>query len=242
MMALFALITMCGLLLFALSSKSTGGPTEANDGKVHTVNGGALPADRPKLRESRAPLSPEEVGFAVRLATQADSLPPAATDVRGKPGAQFLYADLPRLSEANGDQRLVVVMLYDYTSDRAYQVLVNLNTEHATSTDSAADLQPPPAADEADAAVQLALESKIDLAFRSEFESSNGIPLLSPDQVSYKAGAWLYDESTPGGEKCRKHRCLQLLIRDSSGAYLDTVDFVVDLTNKSIVQLRGGNR
>lgn len=237
--ALAALLTS-GLVVFALSAQSTGSQPDTKDGKVHTVNGGKLPTDRPKLRASRAPLSPEEVGYATQLAITANSLPPGMTDVHGEPGPQFLYSDLPRIAEADGNKRLAMVMLYDYTSDRAYQVLVDLTSKQADAADSAPNLQPPPAADEADAALQIALETSVRLNFRQEFEALNGIPLLSPDQVSYKAGTWLYDETTPDGKECGTHRCLQLIVRDSSGAYLDTRDFVVDLTSKSIVKPRGG--
>lgn len=240
MLALVAIL--CGgLVSVVVSSRSVSGPTNVADGETHKVGDGDLPTSRPALRASRAPLSPAESGYAAHLATSSLG-GPQPTDVRGDKQAQVLFVDLPRLSEASSD-RVAVVMLYDYATDLASQVTVNLSTGRVLGSDSDAELQPPPAPDEADAAMRLAIESDIKLAFTREFEESNGVPLLSLDQVGYRAGAWKYVEGSRDGKQCGKHRCVQLLVQEPSGSYLDTGDFVVDLTQRSIVTLEtGGSR
>lgn len=231
---LLALLTGA-LIAIGLASQTFGEPAEQDEAAVRAVGNGDLPTKRPKLRAARAPLSAQETGYAVHLASKASEIPAGATDVRGKPGPQLLFTDLPRIAEAEGDRRLAAVMLYDYTSDRAYQVLVDLTESEVLSADSDATLQPPPAADEADAAFQLALKTDEELIFRGQFESETGVPLLSTDQVLYRAGVWTHDGTTAQGQTCGENRCVQLVVQTPSGGYLDTSDFVVDLSNKSIV-------
>lgn len=226
-----------GVVLFVVSSRSTGGPADATDGRVHKVGDGTLPTERPTLRAARAPLSPAETGYAARVAAESTQIPDGATNVRGEAGPQVLFIDLPRIAEAQGSQRLVTVMLYDYTSDRGYQLLVDLTTDEVTKAGTDPMLQPPPAADEADVALEIALASDADLTFRRQFEEANGVPLLATDQVSHKAGIWTFDESSLSGRECGKHRCVRLLVKDPSGAFFDTGDFVVDLSEKSIVSI-----
>lgn len=237
--AVAALLT--GIVItVALAARSTGDTPDPADGQFHRLDGNKFSTERPKLREARAPLSTDEIGYAVHLAATADGMPQTATDIAGNKGAQLLYADLPPLGGVKSDDRLAAVSLYDYKSDLAYQVRVNLSTGTAEKAKTDPVLQPPPVADEAAAAMQLALDPGLGLQFQTQFEQSNGLPLLSPDQVNYQAGIWTYDETTRAGKACGKHRCVQLLVRNPSGEYLDTGDFVVDLSTRTVVNLHGG--
>lgn len=235
-----SVLAACIAATVAFSARSTGSTPDPKDGQFHRVEGGELTTKRPTLRDARAPLSTEEIGYALHLAKTAERMPQATTDVQGSGHAQLLYVDLPPMGSVTSDDRLAVVMVYDYTSDRAYQVRVNLTAAEAEAADSEPQLQPPPAPDEAASAMQIAIESELALAFQSQFEQLNGLPLLSPTQVTYRAGIWTYDETTTGGKQCGEHRCVELLVRDPSGTYLDTGGFVVDLTARKVIDLDGG--
>lgn len=219
------------------SSRSSGGPVDPADGRVHRVGDGGLPTERPKLRAARAPLSPAETGYSARLAAASSEIPAGATDVRGAPGPQVLFIDLPRLAESRPGHRLVTVMLYDYTSDRGYDVQVDLTADAVTRVTTDPLLQPPPAVDEAAVALDIALASDQQLTFRHQFEEANGVPLLGASQVKNSAGIWTFDGAGPHGQQCGEHRCVRLLVQDPSGTFFDTSDFVIDLTTKSVVTI-----
>ncbi|GAA1549553.1 hypothetical protein [Nocardioides humi] len=198
------------------------------------VGDGELPTKKPKLGADRAPLSAAETGYAIHLASADASIPAGATDVLGEEGPEFLYADLPDVGE-NLTGRKVVVSLYDYTSNAAYDQLVDLGTGKVVKTTTSAEAQPPTSATEADVAMELAVGSDLGLLFKEEFEVNMGVPLIATDQVEYVAGAWVYDKTTTAGKECGKDRCAQLMVSTASGVYLNTWDFVVNLSTKTIV-------
>lgn len=235
------LISLCATLVVAAATAalviSQTGVTgaEKSDSTEFTVAGdGTLPTKRPDLGESREPLSTKETGYAIHLASTDDSIPADATDVRGEAGPQFLYAELPTDIDSTG--RKAVIVLYDYTGDRTYQQAVNLKSGEVSST-SAERLQPPPSPDEATAAITIAINTAPAPQFTRQFERSEGVPLVSADQVAYVAGAWRYDGTTTGGKECGADRCAQLIVKTTSGAYLDTGDLVVNLSTGRIVTL-----
>lgn len=210
----------------------------ANDsGKSTTfsvVGDGDLPTSKPKLGTDRAPLSTDETGYAIHVASTAGSIPSNATDVTGKSGPEFLYADLPDVGEGY-DGRKAVVSLYDYTSNTAYDQVVDLAAGKVIETTASKKAQPPTSATEADTAMKLAIESDAKLLFKSEFEDNMGVPLIDVDQVDYVAGSWVYDKTTKKAKECGEDRCAQLMVSTANGVYLNTFDFVVNLSTKSIV-------
>lgn len=198
------------------------------------VGNGKIPTKKPALGESRAALSTEETGYAIHVASTDSSVPSDATDVLGKAGPEFLFADLPEVGEKISGRK-AVVSLYDYTSNIAYNQLVDLESgKVVTSTESAA-AQPPTSATEADVAMKIAVDSNAKLAFKTEFEENMGVPLIATDQVDYVAGAWVYDKTTAKAKECGKDRCAQLMVSTASGVYLNTWDFVVNLSTHKIV-------
>lgn len=211
-----------------------------DSGKSNTfsrVGNGDLPTSKPKLGAVRDTLSADETGYAIHIASTDSSIPAGATDVLGKPGPEFLYADLPD-GDFDATTRKAVVVLYDYTSDTAFNQLVDLAAGKVTKSTTSEKLQPPTSTTEADVAVQLAISSTEKLAFKDEFEATQGVPLISPEQVDYVAGAWVYDGTTATGKECGEDRCAQLMMSTASGAYLGTVDFVVNLSTQSIVAVK----
>ncbi|MET0951653.1 MAG: hypothetical protein ABWX57_00095 [Aeromicrobium sp.] len=212
----------------------------ADSGKSNTfstVGNGDLPTSKPKLGAVRDSLSAEETGYAIHLASTDSSVPAGATDVLGKAGPEFLYADLPE-GDFDATTRQAVVVLYDYTSSTAYNQLVDLSTGTVLKSTTSDGLQPPTSTTEADVAVKMAIESTEDLAFKAEFEASEGVPLISSEQVDYVAGAWVFDGTTSTGQECGEDRCAQLMMSTAAGTYLGTVDFVVNLTTQSIVAIK----
>lgn len=208
---------------------------EKHDSSQFTVAGnGDLPTKRPDLGDSREPLSTQETGYAIHLASTDRSIPAAATNVLGESGPEFLYADVPQDVDTTG--RKAVVVLYDYTTNTAYQQTVNLKTSAVTSAHSQG-AQPPPSPEEAIAAVKLVIAADPPLPAATQFEELEGVPLVSPDQVSYVAGTWIYDKTTTGGKSCGAERCAQLIIKTPAGVYLESTNVVVNLSKRKVVAL-----
>jgi hypothetical protein len=220
---------------YVLAQQDVSATDSGTSTEFTVVGNGDLPTKKPKLGADRAPLSTEETGYAIHIASTDASIPAGATDVLGDAGPEFLYADLPDVGEQLSGRK-VIVSLYDYTSGAAYDQLVDLAAGTVVESTKSAQAQPPTSATEADVAMQLAIDSGADLMFKSEFEEGMGVPLIATDQVEYVAGAWVYDKTTTKGDTCGKERCAQLMVSTASGAYLNTWDFVVNLSTKKIVK------
>lgn len=231
-----ALVIAAVVTALAISQTWVSGAEPTDHTEFTVVGDGELPTDKPKLGDARDPLSTDETGYAIHLASTDSSIPADATNVRGKAGPQFIYADIPADVDSTG--RKAVVVLYDYTGNSVYQQLVNLKTGTITSK-RGTKVQPPPSPDESTAAVEIAITAKPTLTLAKQFEEVEGVPLVSPDQISYSAGSWVYDKTTTRGQECGTNRCIQLILKTSSGIYLDTTNLVVDLSAGHIVNLRG---
>ncbi len=234
-------VGLAAAAVFASTSwgqQSASGAGEDDIGSEFAVLGnGELPTSKPDLGAPRAPLSAEETGYAIHLAITDASIPVTATNVNGEAGVEFLYADLPEDIDSTG--RKVVVNVYDYTADKGYQQLVDLVAGKVIKSQSSAKLQAPTSTDEADAAMRIALtETPEDAPFKAEFEAAQGVPLVSLDQVEYVAGTFIFDGTTTSGRECGADRCAQLMVQSADGAFLSTWDFVVNLSDKSIVKFK----
>lgn len=214
----------------------TGAEKAADDSPFTVVGDGELPTTRPALGDSREPLSTDEAGYAIHLASTDPSIPDTATNVRGEAGPQLLYADIPD-TDVDAGGRTAIVVLYDYTHDKTYYQSVDLKTGTLRRSEAGTRLQPPTTSDEADAAIAIALGVARPPRFVAEFETSESVPLISAEQVSYVASSWVFDGTTASGAECGMDRCARLMVTTPSGAYLDTTDFVVDLSEGDIVRL-----
>jgi hypothetical protein len=234
--ALLLLVVAVVVAVLATNGRQTAsGAADEDSTSFRPVGNGSLPTSAPsELGEPREPLSAEETGYAIHLAESV--IPDGATDVYGAEGAEFLYADLPEDLEST--DRQAVTVHYDYTSGTTYQSVVDLASGDVVDTTATTGLQPPTSSDEADAAIALAIASEKKLGFMEEFESAQGVPLISPDQVTYVAGTFLFDGSTTTGQECGEDRCAQLMVQVANGGYLSTWDFVVNLSTKSIVTIK----
>lgn len=237
-------VPVVGLAAAAVIAGATWGQQPASgagEDKASTefavLGDGSLPTEKPaQLGAPRAPLSAEETGYAIHLASTDASIPATATNVRGEAGVEFLFADLPEDIESTG--RKAIVHLYDYTADKGYQQTVDLVAGKVVKSQSSKTLQAATSPDEADVAMQIALEKYADAPFKAEFEASQGVPLVSADQVEYVAGTFVFDGTTTSGQECGVERCAQLMVQAADGAYLNTWDFVVNLSDQSIVKFK----
>lgn len=188
-------------------------------------------------RDGGAPSAAATVAAAVSLARAA--LPATARDVHGGHGGELLSVDL------RGDGSADVV-LYDYAANRTHDITVR--DGEVVSDRAAARAQPPASGDEIAAAFAIALHASPELPFRATYAAQQGVPLVSADQVQVEATIWTAaDPTTPGtgaagrGSVCGLHRCVQLVVATAAGEYLDTTDFVVDLSAGRVLRLRGAS-
>ncbi|WP_300680459.1 hypothetical protein [Nocardioides sp.] len=213
----------------------TGSTTPTSASTAFAVVRGPLPTTPPRLRAARAPLSTDERGYAVRLAL--GTLPPTSRDVDGQAGAEVLLADLP-LVPTERSRRLVEVVLYDYTDNTTRQATVDLSSGTVASTHSARGVQLPPTPAETGIALQTALSATPHPRFVAEYRSLTHTPLVTAEQVhaiglTWRSTAAALDTTVSGA--CASHRCVRLQIDLPSGRYLDTSDFVVDLTVRRLI-------
>ena len=192
---------------------------------------------KPDLGAPRDPLSPDELSYAIHLASTDGSVPDDVTSVDGSDAPQVLSVDI-----ANGDVdatgRLVDVYLFDYTSNQTFLQRVDLAAGSVEST-SKAGVQPPPTPDEVDYAFGVFLgDAAASAAVRAEYTSVAGGELESIDQLAVTGGAFVPDAGTLGAEACAIDRCVEMQFRVPGGGYLDTTAFVVDLSTESVIGIK----
>ncbi|WP_157525312.1 hypothetical protein [Microbacterium yannicii] len=197
----------------------------------------AVVTDKPALGAARDPLSPDELSYALHLATTDASVPEDVTSVDGSDAPQVLSIDVTTRDVDVAD-RIVDVVLYDYSSNQTLVQAVNLSGGTVESS-SKQGVQPPPSADEIDYAFAVFLESTdASAAVRTEFQSITGDELTSIDQLGVSGGAFVPDASSIGGEACAIDRCVEMQFRIPGGGYLDTTGFVVDLSTRAVIGIR----
>ncbi len=226
--------------LTLLPSLAQPGPEQSTSSSgFHPVGAtGALPKHVPRLQSPDAPPSTAERGYAIYLAQQA--MPTGSRDVLGNPGGEVLGADLPPLGDRSSRRR-IAVSIYDYSTDRLNETLIDLTNKAVVRSREVSGLQLPPTVAETSVATQLALAANPSPAFSNEYLSVTGAPLVAAEQVKTIAGVWSStnhaDETSGRAQACGENRCLQLLFALPSGQYLSTFDFVVDLSSRTVISL-----
>jgi len=203
--------TRAAVAAIAIATVTAGGATLAVDGHGNTAS------------------AAETVTQAVSLARTA--LPESARDVQGKSGGELLSVDL------RGDGS-ALVMLYDYASGLAHQVTVDAG--RVSSDVSAPRTRPPASGDETAAAFGIALRASHPLPFTTTFAQQQGVPLVSADQVKVDAEPWM-PSADDAASACTSDRCMQLRIATAAGEYLDTSDFVVDLSTRHVFHVKSAS-
>lgn len=210
------------------------GATGAEATETHEVS---VVTDKPALGAARDALSQDELSYALHLATTDGSLPDDVTSVDGSDAPQVLSIDVAT-RDVDQTDRVVDVVLYDYTSDKTFLQSVNLTTASIESS-SSEGVQPPPSADEVDFAFSVFLDDAAASAtVREEFAAITGDALASIDQLGVSGGSFVPDAGSLGGEACATDRCVEMQFRIPGGGYLDTTGFVVDLSTRSVIGIR----
>ncbi|UUU23805.1 hypothetical protein [Streptomyces sp. DSM 40750] len=159
-------------------------------------------------------------------------------DVRGHDGdPQFLTADVPE--SAGADDRLVTLLFYDYRDDRTVKKTVDLTAGRVVRTESATGVQPQPAGPEAREALRVPLNSPVGDGVRQDFRAATGGSLL--DDRKPRVQRLTYDtppsRSEELADRAGAHRCVRLFTRVAGGPWIDTRQFVIDLSDRTAHRL-----
>lgn len=183
------------------------------------------------------PLTEEEVDRARAIALSHDT-PLHALTVRRTPGAEYLDADLVEPADPSATApRRVEILSYDYGHDRLVKQTVDLSTGTVERTDTATGVQPPPSADETRQAAALLIKDPLGKGLRTDFTAATkGQTLTSPDQLRLRGMSFDTDEQSapPGLDKCGHNRCVRLFTQVRNGPWIDTTDYVVDLSDHTV--------
>ena len=225
-----AAVIVGGFLAIPAVSGATAG-ADSSSSEVSVVT------DKPAIGAPRDPLSQDELSYALHLATEDGSIPDDVTSVDGSEAPQVLSIDVATRDVDSGE-RIVDVVLYDYTSNKTFLQAVNLSAGSVASS-SSEGVQPPPSTDEIDYAFGVFLEdAAASAAVRAEFAAVTGDELASADQLRVSGGSFVPDASTRGGEACMLDRCVEMQFRVPGGGYLDTASFVVDLSTRTVIGIQ----
>jgi len=220
-------------------SDTTAGATPASStGQSGTGGNAVTENDAPQGTQTGiGPLTKAEVDRARTIATTAlqHGTPRGLRTAEGAQGAEYLDTDLVDTPDATADApRRVEVLFYDYGHDQVVKQTVNLATGTVEHTDTATGVQPPPSNDETRQAAALLIKDPLGKGLRTDFKAATkGQDLTSPDQLrlrglSFNTG----EQSAPAGlDKCGRNRCVRLFTQAKNGPWIDTTDYVIDLSD-----------
>lgn len=231
--AVLAALIVAGALVTGLLRPT---PTVAEESAASSDRITRLPQGRPaELGEPRDPLSIEEIGYAVELATRA--LPAGTEGVSGAPGAELLSVDLASM-KPDTTERAVAVSFYDYAANRAVSVPVELYAGAAGEPRTATKLQPAPNRRETAYATELLVRDEAGQRIVTEYTALTGRALVPSDLIA-SAGTYYDDVSTEADDVCGEHRCVQLLLQEPTARkYLSTGGLAVDLTAGTVLEVK----
>lgn len=230
-----------------MSAAGDEGEGTARTGVTPSASASATPADEspapyaaPPATGSGTgadPLTDDEIDRARRAALTGDrTLRTTSENVRGKDGTpQFLTAELGEGAEDGA--RSADVFFYDYRDDRFVKKTVDLGTGKVVRAESATRVQPAPSGQESREALKVLLASPLGDGVRQDFEAATGQPAGDGDRLAVQG--LVYERSgTAGPADCDgTHRCVRLFTRVKGGPWIDTRQFVVDLSARTAHQL-----
>ncbi|GAA1513936.1 hypothetical protein [Streptomyces synnematoformans] len=208
----------------ALGTPGAGGPGTAPLPTGRTGTGGD-------------PLTADEERRAEQLALAGDrSLRTESEGVRGRAGVpQLVSTDLADSSVSAGDDRIAEVYFYDYATDTLVLKSVDLVDNEVVDTVESTGSQPPPAAAEAEAAADLLVDSPVGAGLRQDYEAATGEELTGARQLQVQGMTYTARPGDSGGlERCGEHRCVRLFTRVEDGPWIDTRDYVIDLSERKV--------
>lgn len=183
------------------------------------------------------PLTKDEVDRARSLALQHGAPRNSLTAGRTR-GVEYLDADLVEPPDAAvSAPRRVEVLFYDYGHDQLVKQTVNLDSGTVERTDTTTGVQPPPSSDETRQAAALLIKDPLGKGLRTDFTAATkGQTLTSPDQLRLRGMSFdTGEQSAPAGlGKCGRNRCVRLFTQVKNGPWIDTTDYVVDLSDRTV--------
>ncbi|NGO07616.1 Tat pathway signal sequence domain protein [Streptomyces sp. HC44] len=188
------------------------------------------------------PLTDDEITRAQQAALAGDrTLRTTSEDVQGEDGTpQFLTADLAGLTtepSVREGERRADVFFYDYRDDRFVKKTVDLGTGKVVRTESATGVQPAPSGQESREALKVLLASPLGDGVRQDFQAATGRPLAAPAQLRVQ-GLVFERSGTAGPADCDgAHRCVRLFTHVVGGPWIDTRQFVIDLSARTAHRL-----
>lgn len=220
---------------------TTAAPATSSPYESSGTPGHHAPAAAPEATGTgNDPLTDAEIERAQRLALSSDrQLRAAGEDVRGRGGKpQFLTTALAD-PEGTGAERRADILFYDYGDDRLVKKTVNLTTGRVERTSSTRGVQPPPAGPESREALKVLLADPLGQGVRQDYRSATGRPLTDDRQL--RVQGMTYDTPPPGDTGLAdcdgRHRCVRLFTSVRNGPWIDTLKFVIDLSDRSVHRL-----
>lgn len=189
------------------------------------------------------PLTDDELRRAQDLALTR-SLRAEGENVTGGNGPQSLVTDLAEQPPSEvglaAPPRRAAVTFYDYKDDTYVIKTVNLTTGKVEGTDARRGIQPPPAPAEAREAVRLLLDSPLGDGVEKDYRDATGKALTGPEALTVSGFAYrgLQEGPAPADlRECGEHRCVRLFTKVKGGQWIDTRDFVIDLSERRVSRL-----
>ena len=188
------------------------------------------------------PLTDDETKRVEKIALNRQLLN-TGENVKGARGPQRLTVEL---TEPDTDQpdsanapRRADVTFYDYRNDSVVTKTVNLDTGKVEETSTQHGVQPPLGVAEQSEAARLLIADPLGAGLKADYKDATGKELTSPDQLTLTSMVF---RATPGVQpaelgKCGEHRCTRLFPKVKNGAWIDTRDFVIDLSARKVVKL-----
>ncbi|MFG3255980.1 Tat pathway signal sequence domain protein [Streptomyces sp. NPDC048172] len=190
--------------------------------------------DQDEPGQGREPLTESEREKATKAALAGDtSLRATSENVRGEQGPpQHLTTDLT--DEGDGG-RTAEVYFYDYKDDTAVHKTVDLASGKVTASETSKNTQPPPSLTEARAAAALLIKDKLGEGLRADYQRARGEELTRDTQLAVR-GLTYRPHDDPSGPlaSCGQERCVRLFTRVKGGPWIDTKNFVINLSDRSV--------
>ncbi|MHB9858235.1 Tat pathway signal sequence domain protein [Streptomyces sp. YIM S03343] len=188
------------------------------------------------------PLTDDEVKRVERIALNRQLLD-SGESVTGARGPQRLTVELaePDADEVDAPDaaRRADVTYYDYRDDSVVTRTVDLDTGKVVETSEQHGVQPPLSLAEQTEAARLLIADPLGAGLKADYKDATGKELTSPDQLTLTSMVF---RAVPGVRPaaltaCGEHRCTRLFPKIKNGAWIDTRDFVIDLSARKVVRL-----
>lgn len=187
------------------------------------------------IKLPREPLTLDEVAYA-RAASSVDPLFVDAMQGAGE-APTYLSTVIVEPEAYDDNARRLEVVYYDYGTDRVLRFVVNVTAATVEIAESSNGVQPPPSDTEVATALSILLEDPLSAPMKRMYLDLEGTELTSPDQTIYNGSSYIATPADAGAESCGPERCVMLLVQTPGHAYLPTTQIVVNLSQKSVLEI-----